>query len=222
MRQEIKYRVSISLALAALTFGGSSVAAFAQAGPVACFLAPAKMADSDVASFLANPNTLLSDFPTAGLPMSSKVRGITGSSTAALDPMIALVKEANAPQKSAIGSGLARAVKSCQVTTPDFALLIQQRVAAANDADLTTAFLAGMDDVQTASLGTSGAGQSAASGITSGGAPGGSSGRTSLGDTPTKTIATVFNARENSTFTVGSSARFARATVEQDETSPTR
>lgn len=220
MRHEIKYRVSIGLALAVLTFGGSSVSAFAQSGPVACFIAPAKMADGDIAAFLASPNSLLSDFPTAGLPMSSKVRAITGSSAVALDPMIALVKQANAPQKSAIGSGLARAVKSCQITTPDYALIIQQQVALANDKDLTTAFLAGMDDVQTASLGTSGAGTSAASGITSGGTPGASSGGTSAGDTPTKTIATTFNTRQNSTFTVGSSARFASATAEQDPTSP--
>lgn len=221
MRHEIKYRVSIGLALAALTFGASNVSAFAQATPVACFLAPAKMADNDIAAFLANPNSLLSDFPTAGLPMSSKVRSITGSSAAALDPMIALVKQANAPQKSAIGSGLARAVKSCQITSPDYALILQQKVALANDKDLTTAFLAGMDDVQTASLGTAGAGTSAASGITSGGSVTASSGGSSAGDTPTKTNATTFNARQNSTFTVGSSARFASASSEQDSTSPT-
>lgn len=220
MGLEIKYFVSTSLTLAVLVFGLSGGSALAQAAPVACFLAPAKVADGDIASFLAKPNTLLSDFPSAGLPMSSKVRGLTGSSAAALDPMIALVKEANAPQKSAIGSGLARAVRSCQTATPDYALLIQQKVAAANDADLTTAFVAGMDDVQTASLGTSSAGNSTASGITSSGVPGGSSGRASLGDTAIKTIATVFNPRQSSTFTVGSFARFARVAAEQDPTSP--
>lgn len=118
MGLEIKYFVSTSLTLAVLVFGLSGGSALAQAAPVACFLAPAKVADGDIASFLAKPNTLLSDFPSAGLPMSSKVRGLTGSSAAALDPMIALVKEANAPQKSAIGSGLARAVGPAKPPPP--------------------------------------------------------------------------------------------------------
>jgi hypothetical protein len=218
VRLKTKYRFSIRVFFASLTFGASSAAAFAQALPVACFFAPAKMVDSDISAFLASPNGLLSEFPSAGLPMSSKVRGLTGSSTAVLDPMIALVKQANAPQKSAIGAGLARAAKSCQVTTPDYALQIQQKVAAANDQDLTTAFIAGMNDVQTASLGTSGAGASA-SGIAGGGTPGLSSGGTNSADVSTKTNATTFNNRSNSNFSTGTSARFVVTSVELGSTS---
>jgi hypothetical protein len=212
VRFQNKYHVSIGLALVALTFGGSSVSAYAQAAPVACFLAPAKLSDSEIAAFLANPNTLLSDFPAAGLQMSSKVRGLTGSSSDTLDPMIALVRQANAPQKSAIGAGLARAAKSCQITTPDYALLIQQKVAAANDSDLTTAFAAGMNDVQTASLGAASTGSGAASGIGSGGTPGVSSGNKSTADTPTPTVTTPFNARVNRSFAVGTAAAQQTAT----------
>lgn len=221
MRFQSKYRISIRIFFASLTFGASGAAAFAQALPAACFFAPAKMADSDISSFLANPNGLLSEFPSAGLPMSSKVRGLTGSSTAVLDPMIALVKQANAPQKSAIGAGLARAAKSCQITTPDYALQIQQKVAAANDQDLITAFTAGMNDVQTASLGSSGAG-AGASGISGGGTPGLSSGGTTSADSSTKTNATAFNSRSNSSFATGTSARFVVTYVLQESTSPSR
>jgi hypothetical protein len=210
MGSKFKFRVILGLALAAVFTGGSSVEAFAQVAP-GCFVAPAKMADTDIAAFLAQPASLLSDFPAAGLPMSSKVRALTGSSTAVLDPMIALVARANSPQKSAIGAGLARAVKSCQVTTPDYVLLIQQKVAAANDADLTAAFTAGLNDLPTASLGTTGA-ASTASGITSGGNPGVSSGGSSTGDTPTKTEAT--------TFITGTSARFLRSASQNTSNSP--
>lgn len=210
MLLKINYRLSLGFALVALATAGSSVSALAQAAP-GCFVAPAKLADSDIAAFLAQPASLLSDFPTAGIPMSSKVRGLTGSSTAALDPMLALVARANSPQKSAIGAGLARAVKSCQVTTPDYVLLIQQKVAAANDTDLTTAFQAGLNDVQTASLGNTGAGTSA-SGISNGGNPGLSSGTDTATDTGTKT--------QTTSFITGGSARFVTNTIERTSTSP--
>lgn len=221
MRFQPDYRVSIRLILVSLALGASSAAAYAQAAPVACFLAPAKMSDSDIAAFIANPNGLLAEFPSAGLPMSSKVRALTGSSTAALDPMVALAKQANAPQKSAIGAGLARAAKSCQVTTPDYALLIQQKVAAANDKDLTTAFAAGMNDVQTASLGGTGAG-AGASGISGGGTPGLSSGGTTSGDNSTKTQTTPFVNRSNSSFSTGTTARFVITVAETAGTSSFR
>jgi hypothetical protein len=107
--------------------------------------------------------------------------------------MMALVARANSPQKSAIGAGLARAVKSCQVTTPDYVLLIQQKVAAANDTELTTAFTAGLNDVLTASLGATGAGTSA-SGISGGGNPGLSSGGAAGTDSGTPIKPTTFNA----------------------------
>ncbi|MBZ5763435.1 hypothetical protein LAV84_28540 [Rhizobium sp. VS19-DR104.2] len=207
MYSSFKYCVSFGLALATLTIGGSAVA---QVSP-GCFVAPARMAETDIAAFLAQPASLLSDFPAAGLPMSSKVRGLTGSSTAVLDPMMELVARANSPQKSAIGAGLARAVKSCQVTTPEYVLLIQQRVAAANDSELTAAFAAGLNDVLTASLGATGAGTSA-SGIAGGGNPGLSSGGTSSGDLGTKT--------ETTTFITGSSARFSRTATQRNSTSP--
>ena len=218
MYSQFKYRVSLGLAVVALAIGGSSVATLAQVPP-GCFVAPAKMADGDIAAFLAQPASLLSDFPAAGLAMSSKVRALTGSSTAVLDPMIALVARANSPQKSAIGAGLARAVKSCQVSTPDYVLLIQQKVAAANDADLTTAFLAGMNDLQTASLGATGA-ASSASGITGGGNPGLSSGGGSSGDSPTKTLATAFNARQARSFTTGGSSTFITNVIQRGSVSP--
>lgn len=199
MMSNLKYRVSVGLALVALMSGGASVDAFAQGG---CFTGPARMSDADVASFTGTPGGLLSGNPSGGLPMSSQVRSLAGSSSDALDSLIALVSQSNGSQKAALGGGLARAARACQAASPDYAQLIQQKVAGLNDKDLTAAFLAAMNDVQTAALGgPGGAGGNGAGGIAGGGAANGQT-ASNGGDSSTPTF--------TETFSVGSGGSFTR------------
>ncbi len=218
MKSNIKSRVSVGLVLVALMSGGASVDAFAQ-GAGGCFAAPAKMSDGDVASFTGSPASLLSNYPVGGLPMTTQVRGLAGSSATSLDALVGLAAQANASQKASIGAGLARAAKSCQATSPDYAQLIQQKVAGANDKDLTAAFIAGMSDLQTAALGggagagAGGAGGGGAAGIAGGGSAGGSSGASGTGGSTSTSSG-------SGTYSVGSGGSFTRSVTQTSSVSP--
>jgi len=197
-----KTRLYCSVASILFVVGAASVSQ-AQEVSAGCFAGPAKLSSAEVTNFTQSPNNLLSEFPTAGLPLSSRVRSLVGSSGETLDPVLALVGPATGAQKSAIGAGLARVAKSCSTVSPEYAQLIQQKVAAANDSALTTAFMQASNEVQTAALGgaggAGGAAGAGAAGLAGGGSINGSTGSTG-GDSST--------ASGDSSFAVGSSGSF--------------
>ena len=150
----------------------------ASAAETACFAGPAKLSDAEVQAFLASPAALLSEFPTGGLPMSTRVRSLAGSDADVLDPILGLVASASANQVSAIGSGLARVARACQTVNPEYAATIQEKVASLDHGALEVAFEASAQEVQTAAVGAvAGAGGGAIGGggaaIGGGGSAGG-------------------------------------------------
>ena len=184
---------SVGAAAVVSAISSSATVSFAQSAPVgACFQPPAALGGDEVASFLADPASLLSTYPAGGLPLSTRARALAGSSMNTVDALISLASAATPVQKSAIGAGLARAARACVATNPQYAAQIQQKVAASNLADVVTAFLAASNDVQTAALGTGGAGAGAAGGIGGGGATNGGSGDVG-GDAPIPTSAPTFS-----------------------------
>jgi hypothetical protein len=143
-------------------FAGMNSSAFA----AAC-LGPASLTSVDISGFSANPAVLLD--MSDPLVLSSRVRALVGSSNDALSLVIEQAKKASAAQMAAIGSGLARAANSCQVTDPQFKLAIEKAVADAAIADpnlapLLAAFAKVLAEGGTAALGP-GASAAAASGI---------------------------------------------------------
>lgn len=151
----------------------------ASAAETACFTGPAKLSDAEVQAFLSAPDALLSEFPSGGLPMSTRVRSLAGSDANTLDPILSLVSTATSTQVSAIGSGLARVARACQTANPEYAATIQEKVAALGNKALEVAFESSSQEVQTAALGTAaGAGGGAVGGggaIGGGGSAGGGS-----------------------------------------------
>lgn len=148
----------------------------AASGPAAgCFVAPAALSAAEVSAFLASPGQLLTEFPTAGLPMANKVRSLAGSSADALAALTGLVGSANPSQVAAIGAGLARAARACAGVNPLYAAQIQEAVAGTQ---FETAFLSASAETQTAALGAAGAGAGA------GGAPAGAIGGAGAGTGP--------------------------------------
>ncbi|MVO94480.1 sugar transporter [Rhizobium leguminosarum] len=144
-------------------FAGMNSSAFA----AAC-LGPASLTSGDITGFSANPAVLLD--MSDPLVLSSRVRALVGSSNDALSPVIEQAKKASAAQMAAIGSGLARAAKSCQVPDPQFKLAIEKAVADAAIADpnlapLLAAFAKVLAEGGTAALGPGGSAAAAASGI---------------------------------------------------------
>ncbi|MGO7369524.1 sugar transporter [Rhizobium ruizarguesonis] len=143
-------------------FAGMNSSAFA----AAC-LGPASLTSVDISGFSANPAVLLD--MSDPLVLSSRVRALVGSSNDALSLVIEQAKKAGAAQMAAIGSGLARAANSCQVTDPQFKLAIEKAVADAAIADpnlapLLAAFAKVLAEGGTAAVGP-GASAAAASGI---------------------------------------------------------
>lgn len=164
---------SVFLALAIIAPGQ----VFAQSHAAGCFIAPAKAGDDVIGAFLGAPAEMVTVYPSGGFEMVSRVRALAGSSADVLDPMIGLVPQFNATQKAALGTGLARVARACAASTPEYAQTIQEKVAAANSPEVTTAFLSALNEVQTAALGAgAGGGAGGAAAGVGGGAAGDSSG----------------------------------------------
>ncbi|KQR70816.1 hypothetical protein [Rhizobium sp. Leaf341] len=179
---------------------------------VSCLMPPAKLSDEKVSEFTSDPQSLLLGTESGGMILSTRVNGLAGSSSATLDNIMALTTTANKAQIQAIGQGLARAATICAKASPPYAALIQSKVAEMNSETLSLAFVAGLSDVQTASV-SSGAGgaSSGASGIGGDGTAGGGTAGES-GDDSIPTTSGVFNGKGvGSAFNVptdGSSSRF--------------
>lgn len=159
---------------------------------VACFLPPIKLLDEDVEAFLANPASLLTDYPDGGLLLSSRVRSLAGSDARTLQPILQLAVGATLEQRAAIGSGLARAATACAPSSERYAALIQESVAGMDNNELLTAFLSATNDLQTAAFagGIGGGFVGGAPGLGGVGAPGPSSGP--FGDVSTPNVDGTF------------------------------
>lgn len=170
-----------------------------------CFVAPAALSAADVSAFLSAPDALLTNFPSAGLPLANRVRSLAGTSADTLAAMVGLLPRANPSQVAAIGAGLARAARACAAVNPEYAAQIQDAVAGTNNSAFETAFLGATSETQTAALGAAGAGAAGA------GAPG--AGAIGGGGTPGGGVnggagAGAGTAPGNSAFSAGASSRF--------------
>ena len=148
--------------------------AWPQSGGVACFLAPAKLPDSVVAKFTANPAILLAEYPGGGPALMSAARRLAGSDVRTVDALIEVARSAPPELKVDIATGLANTAASCVWTRPDIARVIQEKIANAGDAPLATAFLSVLRAGGTAALGGGAGGPAGAAreiGTTRGGAP---------------------------------------------------
>ncbi len=118
----------------------------------------AKLPDSAIAQFKANPQGLLTTYASAGLPLSTEVRGLVLTDPGLVDALITIAKGANDAQKAAIGAGLAEAARLLAATNPQLAAQIQVAVAQSGLGPLITAFIAGSNATVTAALGEGGGG----------------------------------------------------------------
>ncbi|TCL72972.1 hypothetical protein EV286_104401 [Rhizobium sp. BK251] len=202
-RKVHKYGAGILLSmLISLTTG--SPAHSQNATAAGCFQQPAQLGEAEISAFMSSPSRLLNDYA-GGLPLSTRVRALAGSSMTTVDALLSLAATASNEQKAAIGAGLARASRACVVSMPEYAAQIQQKVAGSDLGDLVTAFIAASDDVQTAALGAPG-GPAGAAGIGTGGVAGpGSAGAGGDDGTPTQ---------GGGDFSAGGGGRFFRTVAE--------
>ncbi len=144
----------------------------------------AKLSDTAISQFKANPSTLLMTYASAGLPLSTQVRSLVLTDPTLVDTLIALAKCADASQKAdnaggspkcandaqkaAMGAGLAEAARILAATNPTLAAQIQTAVAQSGLQPLITAFIAGSNATVTAATGGGEGGAAGGGGGTSG------------------------------------------------------
>ncbi|MGN1287330.1 MAG: hypothetical protein ACI4XG_12210 [Bradyrhizobium sp.] len=117
-----------------------------------------------VTNFKANPEQLLTQFPNAGVELTSRARDFALNDPTSLDPLIALLAKASKDQKTAIAAGLAQAARIVVRSNQPYATRIQQAIADTKDLDTVMAFAAASGDTGTAATGAGGAGSAGASG----------------------------------------------------------
>jgi hypothetical protein len=158
-----------------------------------------KLPDSAIAQFKANPQTLLTTYASAGLPLSTEVRSLVLTDPGVVDALIDVAKNGNDAQKAAMGAGLAEAARILAATNPQLAARIQLAVAkagcdpsgpakpdCASLAPFVTAFIAGSNGIRTAAIGGGAGGGGGGLGGGSGGPAGGvgNSGGSNSGSNP--------------------------------------
>ena len=96
-----------------------------------------------VQQFLANPGSLLSQYPKGGGEMVSRVRDLAASDPATVDALLGLLKSANPEQATAIGTALGQvALMAIRANDPAMGVDLQTKVAQAGNVPALVAFSA--------------------------------------------------------------------------------
>lgn len=156
------------------------------AGGVAHIPSFAKLPDSAIAQFKADPQGLLTTYASAGLPLSTRVRSLVLTDSSLVETLIGVAKCAggarkagvaseapkcaNDAQLAAIGAGLAEAARILAAANPLLAAQIQLSVAQSGLGPLITAFIAVSNGTETAAVGGGEGGVGGGSGGATGGA----------------------------------------------------
>jgi hypothetical protein len=111
-----------------------------------------------IQQFLANPDVLLAQYPDGGAQLIAQVRDLAASDPATLKPLLALLKEANPDQASAIGTGLGQVAIMAVKIDQAYATQIQESVVAAQNDSALVAFSAAIGGSIQLTAATGGAG----------------------------------------------------------------
>ena len=95
-----------------------------------------------IQQFVANPSTLLAQYPNGGPQMIKSVRDLAGSDPQTLGPLIQLLSQANSDQATAIGTALGQIALAAVSTDPAYADQIQTAVVKSGNISAETAFSA--------------------------------------------------------------------------------
>jgi hypothetical protein len=118
----------------------------------------APLSSQQVGRFLADPSAALSRNPDGGAKLVVEIRDLVLSDPATLQAIISLLANANAAQKTAIGSGLGQAAQASLRSNPALANQIQTELAASGDELAIASYSATTGNVDIGSTGDSGGG----------------------------------------------------------------
>lgn len=135
----------------------------------------AKLSDETIASFKADPSSLLAANPSGGPKLAKMARDLVLNDPSLVDAMVSLAQTASSAQAAAIGKGLAAAARMLVVVNPAAAARIQAAVAQSGVAGMVAAFQSASNTPATSSIAASGS---------AGGLPSSSSGSSGSGASP--------------------------------------
>jgi hypothetical protein len=95
-----------------------------------------------VQNFLANPESLLTQYPNGGPQMITAVRDLVASDPATVAPLIALLKSANDAQATAAGTAFGQVALMAVNKDQPFAVDLQTQIAASGNVPALVAFSA--------------------------------------------------------------------------------
>jgi hypothetical protein len=111
----------------------------------ACSEAAARMSSERITAFVQTPDKLATLYPDGSDLMENEVAQLAATSKVVLEPINALIRVANRGQRTAIGEGLARAYRACQLKDNDLARAIRELATRSSSSDLIVAFQRGLD-----------------------------------------------------------------------------
>jgi hypothetical protein len=145
-------------------------AAYLLIHPAGSTVMAAPLSPLQVSVFLANPSALLTANPNGGGQLVSTIRALMFSNPATLPAILALLANANAAQKTAIGTGLGQAAMALVNSNPDLANQIQTALTASGVPLAIASYSVTTGNVQIGSTG-GGGGSGGGSGLTGNGPP---------------------------------------------------
>jgi hypothetical protein len=143
--------VLAAMSALALTLAGPETASAQTAGGSNHVPAIAKLPNSAIAQFLANPQGLLATYASGGLALSARARSLVLTDPSLVNVLIEVAKNGNDAQQAAIGAGMAEAARILAVVDPQLAAQIQLAIAQSGSQSLIAAFVAASNATQTAS-----------------------------------------------------------------------
>ncbi|MGO9772151.1 MAG: hypothetical protein ACLPSW_21905 [Roseiarcus sp.] len=151
LRGSARIPVLAAMSALALTLAGPETASAQTAGGSNHVPAIAKLPNSAIAQFLANPQGLLATYASGGLALSARARSLVLTDPSLVNVLIEVAKNGNDAQQAAIGAGMAEAARILAVVDPQLAAQIQLAIAQSGSQSLIAAFVAASNATQTAS-----------------------------------------------------------------------
>jgi hypothetical protein len=111
----------------------------------ACTEAAARMSLERITAFVQKPDQLATLYPDGTDLMENEVAQLASTSRVVLEPIGALIRVSNRAQRTAIGEGLARAYRACQLKDNDLARAIRDFVTRSPNNDLVLAYQRRLD-----------------------------------------------------------------------------
>lgn len=146
-------RLALTVALASF----SLAALPAMAAPV--IPSDSTLSPQAIQQFLANPSSLLSQFPNGGPQLADEVYKLAGTDPATLPALTALLQTATPQEAAAIGEGLGKVADQAVKTDQAYATQIQQAIVGAHNSPALVAFDAAIGgNIQLTAAGPGGGG----------------------------------------------------------------